>query len=271
MRMRKLGKGQTIAFYALYETDMCIRKEYKVAANKKITNKHVIAYIMKNSRKFEQENMTHWTVAAFNYTKKLAVHRMEAAIDNVQASLEELANKCVDSESVDLKQIYGADDDVFLCDIAEAKFDELLKVYETSNVRDFITDMSTDVQTKIVEIAPYLRRFMHSLDDQQEKALEHEAEQERQLERPDAASTPKLSEKLSKFLQSGDASLLKRPDFVQMSDALLKTRLFEEYVDSRAKTWPDHLYVTRDFIEVIESSEKKDEYLPKHRQKIKRF
>lgn len=260
MRMRKLGKGQSIAFFASFEADLRIRELCGLSDEDSATNEHVMEFITHNSRQFEVENMTHWSVAAVNYTKKMAGHLMHTSAG------QELYDKCVDSEFVELKDMYGDKTDMLLSNIAQGKFSNLYQAYQPNDLKgdwkQFFDTMSTHVTKKIEEQAPNIRRFIHTLDDQQEKELEHELEQELQIERPGAATPhqPHLTPIVQDFLTNGEASLLTQNDFQAMSLALNNTHLFQEHSNDPS-AWSSHLYVTRDFISVIENARHSDEYL----------
>lgn len=59
MRMRQLGSGHSIAFWASHKADCCIKETCNLAANDLITNEHVIAFIRSNSERFKMENTPH--------------------------------------------------------------------------------------------------------------------------------------------------------------------------------------------------------------------
>lgn len=61
MRMRQLGRGQSIAFWASYEANLKIRKKCQATTQHECTpNHHVIEFICDNSQKTEMENTVHW-------------------------------------------------------------------------------------------------------------------------------------------------------------------------------------------------------------------
>lgn len=268
MRMRKLGKGQTIAFYASHEADIRIREACELLESDDITNEHVMKFIEHNSRQMERENMVHWSVGAVNYTKKVAGYQMHGEpMDEIdEAALRELYESCVDTEFVTLNELYGDKTDTLLSDIASAKFDILTKSYSTNRLTTFIPTIRTNVIERIKLQAPEVRRFIQTLDDQQEKELEHEMEQERQVQRPVAADAcvPELADVVEEFIESGNWDELDEDDrdthFIPMSVALKNTTLFHRYAKN-PKAWSKHLYVTADFLNVIDKRNNVDEFL----------
>lgn len=182
MRMRLLGKGHNIVFWSSHEANLRIET---IAENRAPTNDDVIKFICENSEKFEKDNIVHWTASSYSYAKKLAAHKIHdnaMAIDATDDPLIELYQQCVDNEYVTLRQMYGDKGDVKLMDIARARFDALKTTDALKNdgpVVEFISKMSEKVYGKIQRFAADVKRFTHSLDEEQEKELEHELEEHR--------------------------------------------------------------------------------------------
>lgn len=278
MRMRQLGKddGHSIAFWASFEADIKIRALCEFALpHVCVPNDHVIEFICKNSENFEMENTVHWAAGAYNYTQKLIGHKLhEHSSDRV--SLTNLLSTCVDREYVKLEEIYGDKEDALLVKIAQSKFEKLIESFkpslkneETKNeIIPFAKTIQEAVGAKILKHAPNVKRFVQALDEEQEKELEHELEQECQIERPALMSPakPQFDEKLKQLVLLGvDAAtitdLMVRGTLVSFANGLARTQLIGEYKND-SSAWSENLLVTRDYVQVLSNvSYARDEYL----------
>lgn len=125
MRMRQLGKGHSIEFWASFEADLRIRETCNIRLGAQMSSKYVIDFICDNSKKFETDNTVHWVAAAHNYTKKLAACKL---YENV-SKFDVLYDGCVDREFVTLREMYSDKEEKPLSIIAHAKFQRLVSSY----------------------------------------------------------------------------------------------------------------------------------------------
>lgn len=259
MRMRRLGKNQKICFWASYEADIRLRKVCELQNDDLITNEHVIEFICHNSRQFEVTNMSHWTAAALNYTKKSIGHKLfensteETAMDN-------LYQICVDDEFTELCQTYGDKEEAFLKDIAWSKFNIIQSEYKTNReIRTFVRDMQDLVVDKLAEQAPNVKQFSRALNEEQEKELEQELEEQRFVERPPIVepATPTFDKRLEKLVLEGvtDHSLIdimkSQRSLYSIGASLSFTQLFRPYSKKNKGAWSENLLVTRDFVKTV--------------------
>lgn len=259
MRMRQLGKGHSIAFWASFEADVKIRSLCELDPQDYVTNENVIDFICDNSQRFEVDNTVHWASAAFNYTKKLAAHKLHEN-STEDAAIKNLYEKCVDIEYVTLEEMYGDKEVVPLTDITQSKFATLSKQYEKEGkVHNFVRRIDDGVYEKLQKQAPDVKRFVHCLDEEQEKELEQEVEEERQVERPPKldAATPIFDEKLISLMNIGAAGamhleLIRTRTLLPFAEGLMNTKLFEKY--KLEPNWAEHLFVTKDFVRVLANS-----------------
>lgn len=266
MRMRQLGKGHSIAFWASFEADLRIRATCDLSAYDYVTNEDIVEFICENSRNFETENVVHWAAAAHNYSQKLAAHKLcdDSVLD---CAVEKLYEQCVDNEFVTLNEMYGDKEEALLTDIARSKFASLNSQYQKNHpIQHFIETIDDGVAKKLKIQAADVRRFVHSLDEEQEKELEQETEEERQVERPPKlnAATPHFDPDLISLISFGTrlAELCKRQTLMTLGASLMNTKLFEAY-KSDASSWAANLFVTKDFTRVLvnENAHSCDEYL----------
>lgn len=265
MRMRLLGHGHSIVFMASYEADVRIRDHCNLG-NAIPRSKNVIDFICNNSRRFEEENTVHWSAAAYNYCKKLAAHKMHENSPESEAT-ELLRTKCKDNEYVTLKDMYGFKESLLLTQISENHFDNMIEAYRNNDeILKVVQAIYEGVDKKIAKHVPKLKRFSQSFDEEQEKELEHELEEERQVERPPPATAaiPVYDKSLEKIVCYGASSqsvreMRMRKDIMSLHESLLDKALYNSYKGDPSP-WSDNLYVTRDFITVVENRNS-DEYL----------
>ncbi|XP_031637088.1 uncharacterized protein LOC116349683 [Contarinia nasturtii] len=263
MRMRQLGKGQSIAFWASYEADLKIQKlcESKAKPHECTPNQHVVEFICNNSKTVETENTVHWAAGAHNYTKKLIGH-LTCGNHNDRLSLDHLLRTVIDGEITKLEDMYGDKQEAPLADITRNKFNKLARDF--SDFRNVITNLENSVQKKVEKQASNVKRFVQGLDEEQERELEKEMEleQECQIERPNRMSPvkPEFDKKLQHFISEGATTtilsdLLKRQCLISLGKSLENSQLIRNHVDE-TKAWSDYIFVTKDFTQVCTKCER---------------
>lgn len=259
MRMRLLGQGHTIRFWASEEADNDIRKLCDKSKTDVITTDNVLKFICHNSRSFEKDGLVHWAAAGYNYSQKLAAYRHTN-------SLEELSKRCTDQEPIELDEIYGEKNEMLFTEIIENRFLGLTSSYKDSPNQKWLNDNANFIKVKLSEHIPDLTRFSQLIDEEQEKELEHELEEQREVYRPGAVvpAQPVIDEKLRRFLQNGLAgrdyfkSLL-GGSVLELPLALYNTSIWPIVQE---KAWGEKAFITRDFLTVIQSGQGKvDEFL----------
>lgn len=260
MRMRQLGKTHSISFLASFEADMRIRKLCKLSAEDKVTNENVIEFICENSRRFERENMSHWATAGLNYTKKLIGHELFEKLPN-KNSTNDLYDWCIENEYHRLAEMYGEKKEALLQDIIESKMDKLATDSQmTDETRRFVNEVKSKMIQKLEDQAPDLKKFTHSLDEEQEKELEKEQAEAREVPRPgkSQAAVPSFDNDLVELVSRGirdDLIESMKTDgaLMTIANSLSHTKLYQS-IKNDLNAWADHLLVTRDFQTVIVSA-----------------
>ncbi|XP_031624364.1 uncharacterized protein LOC116341417 [Contarinia nasturtii] len=263
MRMRQLGKGHSIEFWASFEADLRIREVCNLSRNDHIRNEDVITFICHNSKHFEMENIVHWSAGAYNYTKKIAAYMLYESLSDML----DLYNGCNEKEFVTLRAMYSDRKEQSLSDIVSSKFNHLQTKYGSrENIHDYIADKYLAVNKKISEDASNVKRFAFVLDEEQEKEIEYEPETERQIERPPAvdAIKPIFNENLTLLILNGlntETSSIAEEILFSLDKGLLKTKLYQDFAQD--EPWSSHISVTNDFIKVLrdDSSIEFDEFL----------
>lgn len=265
MRMRQLGKGHCIAFWASHEADMRIRKLKNLKSENLVTNEHVVSFICENSKLCEADNTIHWAASAYNYTKNLIAHRKYES-DKDTASVVELSKDCIDYENITLEKMYGDKEEVPLTKIMASKFSGMISQnilnipYERIGATiASIGKISKMVIDKLEKQAPNAKRFRQSLDEQHEKELEmeREHEEERDVEKLDEKkpAEPFFDDMLLKLFSNCPSNeiideLKLNGKLYELISCLYSTKLAEPY--NEENPWPQNIFVTEDFIRVIQ-------------------
>lgn len=265
MRMRQLGKGHAIALWASHEADVRIKKVCEMAPDDYPTNKNVIKFICENSKRFELDNTPYWVSAAYNYTKKIAAHKLHENCTGAGA-WSGLVEKCIDDEFVTLKDMYGSREESQLQHVSHQKFTDLWNLYDgRDDIVEFIKKIEADVSNKL---KPHNKmRFANGLDEEQEKELEYEYEQEEQIERPVPMKPikPIFIENLHNLFVNGCDTIFgmlrTNKVIIPIKDGLSNTGFYQPYMD-QDDAWSENLFVTIDFIRVLDTNSRScDEFL----------
>lgn len=266
MRMRQLGKGHSIAFWASHEADMRIRKLKNLQPEELITNEHIVDFICENSKRCESDNTIHWAASAYNYTKKLIAHRKyENNTDT--ASVVELSKDCIDYENTTLEKMYGDKEEIPLTEIMASLFGKMISqsILQMSHEQiesaiQSIGLISKMVIDKLKDQAPNAKRFRQSLDEHYEKELEMEKEheEERYVENPPNGkipATPLFDDLLLQLFSNCPSNeiideLKSNGKLCSLISCLYSTKLVKPYIEENP--WPDDIFVTRDFIHVVQ-------------------
>lgn len=288
MRCRLLGQGHTICFWASEEADNGIRELCDKNKAEPICVGDVFKWICDNSRVFENDGLVHWSVGAYNYSQKLTAYRcVEEALDdacdseNTKRLLKLLGNFCTDKEIIKLADLYGEKNELSVASIFNKRFSSLITRYtkmsrklNNSNKQQqpFLSSTLEFVAARLKECIPDTKRFSHILDEEQEKELEYELEEQREVKRPGKAYAvmPESNEVLADFLRHGMknrkrwSKLLNEKLVMHLPNALEKTSLWPGLSKNRKSEakWGNVIYATADFVKVVNTQNiKADEFL----------
>lgn len=200
MRMRLLGQGHTICFWASEEADNGIRELCDKSKSETISVRDVFEWICHNSEVFENDGLVHWSVAAYNYSQKLAAYRyiseeMSDTCANADTKnlLKRLGDFCTDKEIIKLVDLYGGKNELSVVSIFTKRFSSLIACYSKLSRKLFNNNVALEtflssnyefVIERLQKRIPDLKRFSHILDEEQEKELEYELEEQREVKRP---------------------------------------------------------------------------------------
>lgn len=189
----------------------------------------------------------------------------------METLLQQLTERCSDSENMKLKELYGAKKSATLTKVARTAFTRLENMYENNEaIYNWIQDdIARSVNKKLRDNARDVVRLTQFLDEEYEKELEFELEENRQVCRAhiQIPLKPHFNILLKKFFTTNDKwnvfEELKAEKIIEpLPPALQHAQLFS-LVEPELNAWDQNLWVIRDFRSVVElnADTKDDEYL----------
>ncbi|KAF8601976.1 hypothetical protein BDV93DRAFT_495249 [Ceratobasidium sp. AG-I] len=163
MRMRKLGHGQSVMFFAPSEIDSQIRKAANLDAQDKVDTLDILRWAMLETCNDLQHHISHWAQQGVEHKRRAEAEQQYISSKNITG----LKEGWTTPESRSLEDMYG------ISNLASA---------------------SSGSFTALARGIPSLRRRLDLLgvrkledsgmDEEQEREVSHEVERERQIERP---------------------------------------------------------------------------------------
>ena len=265
MRMRLLGKGHTVTFWASNEAHNKIAELHKNAGNQTpLGSEAVLAWVKENTKTYQEEGLIYWTESAANYClKRGAEHLYYKEDQNNPLGLEFLGRRSAKDEIFKLKDMYChlRIETLFVSTIyglfSNTK-KNLLKVGDLPCLPKKVCQDFSHVESAVIErckaTIPHKTRLVQKLDEEQEKELENEIEEEKEMERPPAAKPyPHALHALVKdSVRKGSICVgtLEGP-IHRLPDVFNNTEV-EAIVQS--SSWGDTILVTTDFIHTVQTS-----------------
>ena len=229
--MRKLGQGHSVMFFAPLEVDRRIRYVAGKGPSSVIGAMDILQWVIRETCDDIQQRAPHWAQQGMDHTSRYAVW---TSFCRDEISSEELSDKWLQPEAKRLEDLYGPRD---------------------SSKSAFLTTPA--IRQRCAELGvPSLRAS--SMDEEQEREIVHEAERERQVERPPRVppAIHSIHPDVVAFVKTGIVSPISkalRPAFETL-DAT--SAVFNE-----AHVWSSFILATMDFEKTVKSSSKVDDYL----------
>ncbi|KAF9473712.1 hypothetical protein BDN70DRAFT_885624 [Pholiota conissans] len=182
MRMRNLGHGQSIVFCAPPEVDRYIRKGENIDSSRSIQVADVLSWAMTNTCADIQNHIPNWVEQGVYYRKRRDGSGHAESSARIDAGM--LKTSWLEPAARTLDEMYGLD---------------MTKV-KSSNDKDIPSDMQ--VRLKLLGITEVSSEAMA---EEQEREVNHELEEESQIERPPkiSAAAHKLAEEVRNFVRRG--------------------------------------------------------------------
>lgn len=251
MRMRQLGNGHTVCFFASFEVDLQIRAWREQVAGQ-FDFRHlpaIVSWCLSNTVDATCRHLPYLAAQGASQIRKQ--HAFTHLADNPMHR----ANMCAEEEVVKLSSLYGsAAGNQLLPDIVKKRLKHVLRGLgsEPGNI-------AVGLETRIVSHIESLARDVHAcsqlLDEEQERELEEELEEEREIERPPAGKPwkPQFTKGLAEFAGGGPL-----PESVMALHVALEDTSFQDLLDGN---WDESVFVTPDFVRTVEDKGDKDSFL----------
>ena len=252
MRMRMLGKGHNVCFFACYEVDFTIRQK-----TQDIGAREVLEWVIGNTRDMIIEQFMYWAVQGISYYRRLQVYQMYLQTGDAS----QYSKLYEDKDLTDIKNLYSYDRiEKFVCDILKSRVDHITNSLNQSirNSRSFKT-FTEKIMQKIGNYLENQKVYSHLFDEEQELELEIEKEEERQKEIPKSAVplNPSISIDLELYIKTGCVPQNSR-GFIPIGLSLLESSIKPLM---QPEAWSKRIFVTYDYLKTVKSVHCGDDYL----------
>ncbi|KAJ7609703.1 hypothetical protein FB45DRAFT_876332 [Roridomyces roridus] len=230
MRLRQLGEGQSVMFFAPPEVDLGIRSISQGSMDIDITSREVVQWVMHQTISSIDHSVSHWADQGVNYKRRQdAWSHFENDSSN---AVQGLRSTWVEKESRTLREMYDFGDSgppmhqvFWFPDMAER-----LRLLGCSHILDA------------------------SKNEEQEREVAHEKERERQVERPPAAQPAEhcTYDLVTRLVQSG---VLERDSRVFVPPFSVVPEL------DRGARWSTRILATQDFVTTVKGRGHPKDYL----------
>lgn len=235
MRMRKLGNGHSVMFFAPTEVDRSIRSATQKTDTDHVDVADILHWSMLETCRDIQMRTFHWVEQGSDFSARYSAwtHFSRAPT----ASSSTLRTAWLQPEERSLEDMYVPRSPLQVSHICDA-----------------------DIRSKCEELG-VLTGPDRSMDEEQEREVVHEVERERQVQRPHKVqpATQELHAHVRQFVKTGRIPI-GSPAFIPALSSLVNTTAeFHE-----GNRWAHNVLVTRDFartVGTILTTQKADEYL----------
>jgi hypothetical protein len=180
MRMRKLGKGHHVKFWASPE----VNGEISAFHTGPITSKEVLLWSIKNNQQQIKDGFIHWSSAGVLQSQKLSSLKIYKDSPQKDKDLMLLGEHCAQKEQISLEHMFGnvrniVEFPVIVDHMLKRVNRELAKLFsKKKNLKVDCTLIVEDYGKCVVDhVKKYVPKMMRStqlLDEEQERELEHE-------------------------------------------------------------------------------------------------
>ncbi|KIJ64301.1 hypothetical protein HYDPIDRAFT_90752, partial [Hydnomerulius pinastri MD-312] len=232
MRMRKLGRGHSLMFFAPLEVDRKIRSATSKSSADPICVMDVLQWAIHETCNDIQHRASHWAQHGMDHASR---YRAWSSFCEHKITAKDLSKSWLQPESKTLEDLYSP-----------------------GRSRNSLALTVPEIRRRCLDLGISSLRDA-SLDEEQEREVIHEIERERQVERPRKVEAAKHSihQDVRAFVKSGVipvSSKIFRPAFATLAKT---TAAFEEH-----HVWSQSLLVTEDFCStIVPSSGKTDDHL----------
>ncbi|KAG9309802.1 hypothetical protein JVU11DRAFT_10178 [Chiua virens] len=232
MRMRKLGHGHSIKFFAPLEVDRRIRSVARKDARSSINTMDILLWTIRETCDDIHQRVPHWAQQGADHTARYAVW---TRFCRDELTSKELSDEWLQPEAKRLEELYGP--------------------HGPNSTSTWLAD--SDIRERCIELGVSAPRDV-GMDEEQEREVIHEAERERQVERPPKAqpATHSLHRDVVTFVKTGIV-----PSGSQTFRPAFETLAWTSAATKEAHIWSANVLVTADFERTIDSARTPDDFL----------
>ncbi|KAG8732082.1 hypothetical protein FRC10_001233 [Ceratobasidium sp. 414] len=228
MRMRKLGHGQSVMFFAPAEIDTQIRKAARLSSEDQIHTSHVLRWAMLGTCKDLEHHISHWAQQGVEYNRRADAQNNFAQTGDI----ETLKDSWVTAESRSLQEMYGVSS-------STAAYSE-----STHRMAFSIPSLRQRLESLGVQTLED-----PSMDEEQEREVSYEVEREQQIDRPPKSepATHMVHEDILHFVNTGSVPV----------DPIGMVSLFHPLCSSnlaQSSPWAPKLQASLDFCRTLKTS-----------------
>ncbi|KAG1810865.1 uncharacterized protein BJ212DRAFT_1484001 [Suillus subaureus] len=235
MRMRKLGHGQSVMFFAPAEVDQSIRSAAQKDASDLVDVSDILHWAMLETCTDIEMRALSWIQQRSDFNTRYSAWTQFSQAPTT--SISTLMSAWLQPEERSLEELYAP--------------------RSSSEVSQ---NFDPDIQTKCEELG-ILSAPERRMDEEQEREVIHEVERERQVERPPKVepAAQNVDVHVRQFVKSGQIAA-DSPAFIQVLSSLVDTTAEFDERDQ----WAHNVLVTRDFahtVGTVPGIQKMDDYL----------
>ncbi|KAG6887769.1 hypothetical protein C0992_010818 [Termitomyces sp. T32_za158] len=234
MRMRQLGRGQSVVFFAPREVDRSIRacELYPLEPSVQVSTADILRWTMWQTCGHIRRYLPHWAQQGIEYNRRNDAWVFYEGDPSASGSLEKLRSSWEEPDARSLGEMYEAQQDPDVTSFHPA--------FELPNLKERLDLLGVSVLSDV------------SADEEQERQVSKEAEKERQHERP-----PKVKPASSE-LHGALKSLIKKCEFNLGTNSPF-IPLFSPL--SSDHQWSEALFSTKDFATTVQGGASVGDFL----------
>ncbi|KAG6887948.1 hypothetical protein C0995_011388 [Termitomyces sp. Mi166 len=234
MRMRQLGRGQSVVFFAPKEVDQSIRacELCPLEPLEKVTTADILRWSMWQTCEHIRRYLPHWAQQGMEYKRRNDAWILHECDPLAPGALKKLRSSWEEPDARTLDEMYEAQPDQDVTSFHPA--------FQLSNLKERLDQLG------IVELSDV------RADEEQERQVSKEAEKERQRELPPKVkpAAPQFHEALKSLIESGAFSPGPASPFIPLFSPL------------RSKhEWSDALFSTIDFAKTVKGGASVGDFL----------
>ena len=205
MRMRKLGKEHSLAFWASDEVNLEI--ESLLQSKEEVTSSHIILWVLRNSIRAIVEGFTLWGSQAINHMHiRNLIKEVGDVFPEDLNNIIKFGKECKSKDALSLVEMYGRERD-------QQTVPKLIKSWgldRTKENSELDKEYVKRICVKCKKYVGHVKNFAQLLSEEQERELEAETEEEKYTEPPPSCSpaSPSFSNLILEYFISRNPNIL---------------------------------------------------------------